>query len=189
MYISFKTHLHNPDKPEGMPDEWIWGTVVPSETNEAPDQSGEWVTLTKEQFDAYKVLHRASYQAYIDAIEAEENAVKEMLRVNQEKIDFGRKLMLNFKNMNIEQGINPVQAIWLHAKTRKLQVQIPQQAFGAAIDCEVDILNMALSGDLEAGCIALQFAIPDDMTEAYHWLNQDRINFLVTEIKAYLGWP
>ena len=188
MFLAFKTHASNPSKPDGMPDAWPWGEVIPRETQTAPDESEGWLVYTSEQFLAYKILHRDAYQTYIDGVNAQEQADKEMLDQNQRKIDAGKLIMLKFKEMNISDGINPVQAIWLHSKTRKLQIQIPVEAFGIAMGTEIDILNMALAGDLEAGCIALQFAVADDMSQPYHWLNQERINWLVNELKSYLGW-
>jgi hypothetical protein len=50
-------------------------------------------------------------------------------------------------------------------------------------------MNMGLSGDIETACLTLMSGQPDDMTQPYHWMNQERINFLVTEMKAFLGWP
>lgn len=103
---------------------------------------------------------------------------------NEGRAKFGRLLMLAFKQKNISEGITAGQAIWLHSRMREYTVNFPGQP-----TCKVDILNMALSGDIEAGCLALMYGVPDDMSEAHHWVSADRVNWLVTQCKGFLGWP
>lgn len=103
---------------------------------------------------------------------------------NQAKAEFGRKLLLAFKQKNIAEGITFAQAIYLHDKIKNLDVIIPGQP-----PMKIDIINMALVGDIEAGCFALMYCVPDDMSKSYHWLSQDRINWIVTQCKSFLGWP
>jgi len=97
--------------------------------------------------------------------------------------EFGRKLVLAFKQKNISEGINAIQALHLHHKARALVVKIPDGPI-----LQVDLLNMALTGDLEAGCLALMWCELDDMTSPHHWLNEERRDWLVKQLKEHLGW-
>lgn len=105
----------------------------------------------------------------------------------ESKKSFSNLMLLAFKHKNITEGINAPQAIWLHAKMRALQVNLPPQMGG--LSCSIDVLNMALAGDAEAACIALQFCEVDDMSQPYHWFNDDRRDWLVNNLKEFLGWP
>jgi len=185
MNIAFKTHAVNPNKPEGMPNEWPWGTIVElGESTTPPDSSGDWLVMTKSAFEGYKALYRPAFLAYDEGVRSAVNLLNETKKQNRDKVDFATELMLRFKLKNIQEGISAGQAVWLHAKTRSLDVNFPGMP-----TVSIDLLNIALSGDVEAGCIALQYAVPDDMTQAYHWLSQERIDWLVSELKGFLGWP
>lgn len=98
-------------------------------------------------------------------------------------VQFANELFMQFKQKNIDEGINGSQAIWLHHRTRAMNIT----AFG--INYTLDIINMAASGDIETACLSLMYSTPDDMTEPQHWLTQDRIDFLVSSMKTHLGWP
>jgi hypothetical protein len=95
---------------------------------------------------------------------------------------FAKKMMLKFKHKNIAEGINAIQSLWLHERTRKWQCEI------MGVTLTVDIINMAVSGDIETACLALIYGQPDDMTHPKHWFTQERMNFLINEMKEYLGW-
>lgn len=102
---------------------------------------------------------------------------------NESSKEFGTRLMNAFKQKNLSEGINAGQALWLHSRLRALQVNCP-----GVEPCQVDILNMALSGDLEAGALALMFCVPDDMSQPYHWFSQERIDWILAQLKTQLGW-
>jgi hypothetical protein len=103
---------------------------------------------------------------------------------NEARAKFGRLLMLAFKQKNISEGITAGQAIWLHSRMREFTVNFPGMP-----PVKVDVLNMALSGDIEAGCLALIYGVVDDMSEPYHWVSNERRNWLVAQCKEFLGWP
>lgn len=97
-------------------------------------------------------------------------------------LDFVKNLFTRFKLKNIAEGINGVQSIWLNMRMAELQGSF------SGLNFKVDVVNMGASGDIQTACIVLMNCQPDDMTQPYHWLTQDRINFLVNEMKAHLGW-
>ena len=110
---------------------------------------------------------------------AAENALKFTI---QQRKEFCEKLLDSFKKRNMGQGINAPQGLWLHHRMRALECSI----FG--VSYTLDVMNMAISGDVEMACIALQYMTLDDMSQAYHWMNADRRDYLVNEMKSFLGW-
>lgn len=91
-------------------------------------------------------------------------------------------IMQKVKIRNISAGVNAIQSMWVHHKLRALPVHF------MGVDFTLDIMNMIVSGDLETACLALMFCEADDMTQPYHWLNRERIDTIVEDIKAVLGW-
>lgn len=102
---------------------------------------------------------------------------------DESRKDFAAKIFAEFKQKNKDEGISDIQALWLHHRTKAWSISYKGYNF------TVDLMNMGLSGDIETACLTLMSGQPDDMTQPYHWMNQERINFLVTEMKAFLGWP
>jgi len=105
---------------------------------------------------------------------------------NLARKDFGEKLVLAFKQKNISEGIQWYQAIHLHHRMRAWNVNFPVQLGGTTE--VVDIVNMVCSGDIETTTLALMYGTPDEMTSPLHWVSQDRINWMVTQMKNWLGW-
>ena len=101
----------------------------------------------------------------------------------KERKEFADQLLEEFKARNIADGITATQALWMHHRMRALSITI------GGVPMVLDILNMAVSGDVETACIALQYAQADDMSMSYHWLNEARIAWIVSKMKNYLGWP
>lgn len=104
------------------------------------------------------------------------------LKVKERK-EFADDLMERFKQRNIADGINAAQGLWMHHRIRALDITV------SSIPMTVDLANFIISGDVELACISLQYAQPDDMSLPYHWMSQARVDWLVTELKKYLGWP
>lgn len=92
-------------------------------------------------------------------------------------------LMGRFKRANIEAGITAPQGLWMHHRMRAADISL------GGLPLTLDILNMVVSGDVELGCVALQYVTPDDMTQTYHWLSSARLAWLVADMKVFLGWP
>ena len=101
----------------------------------------------------------------------------------KERKEYADDLMERFKAKNISEGISLLQGMHMHSRMRKLSVSISGLSF------DLDVLNMAVSGDIEIACVALQYATPDDMSLPYHWLSSARLSWLVSDMKTFLGWP
>ena len=91
--------------------------------------------------------------------------------------DFADDLLERFKKRNILEGINASQGFWMHHTLRSYPVTFMGQ------QRVIDIMNLAISGDLEIACLALIYGYTDDMSESYHWISGDRKAWLIAEIK------
>lgn len=65
--IAVKTYSQNPDKPEGMPDEWPWQCHEIGEATEYTDEPGPWLIMTLDEYDAYRAERQSLYDAYAAA--------------------------------------------------------------------------------------------------------------------------
>ena len=100
----------------------------------------------------------------------------------KQRKEFAEQLLEEFKAKNLGEGINALQAMYMHHKVRKLDVNF----MGVAM--YIDLLNTAISGDVEVACLSLQYCVVDDMSMPYHWLNAERRDWLVNKMKTFLGW-
>lgn len=103
----------------------------------------------------------------------------------KESKDFADDMMQRMKEKNLLEGLSSIdQAAWVHHRLRKTDYVLD-----AGPTVQIDVLNLVVSGDIETAEHVLGQMSADDMTESYHWLNQDRINWIRNEIRTYLGWP
>lgn len=103
----------------------------------------------------------------------------------KENKEFADRLMQKIKEKNISDGLASIdQAAWVHHRMRKVPYQLSVLVF-----VDLDILNLVVAGDIETAEFALSQMTPDNMTQPYHWLNQERIDWIRNEIRTYLGWP
>lgn len=101
---------------------------------------------------------------------------------NLASIRFAQDVLLEFKQKNISEGINAQQALWLHHRASSWTCAVGGSSFN------VNLLAMAAVGDIEAIYVALAHGVPDDMTLAYHWMSQQRVDWLKSRIAAHMGW-
>lgn len=98
---------------------------------------------------------------------------------------FADDMMQRMKERNILEGLSGIdQAAWVHHRFRKTDYVLDD---GPTV--QIDVLNLVVSGDIETAEHVLGQMLPDDMTEVYHWLTQDRLDWMRNEIRAFLGWP
>ena len=138
---------------------------------ELPDDTAEEVW--SERLDIYRVPP-PSIEAIMD------RALNASIKDRKEWAD---GMLERFKKRNILLGINGAQALWLHHRMRALEINF------MGIPMTQDILNMAVSGDIETACLSLLYSTLDDGSMPYHWYNEATRNWLVSEMKSYLGWP
>jgi len=100
----------------------------------------------------------------------------------KQRKEYADDLLEKFKLKNIKEGINALQGLHMHHLLRAYPVSFGGEPF------TVDIMNFAISGDLEIACLSLIYGATDDMSLPKHWMSAERKAWLITEIKAYLGW-
>lgn len=100
----------------------------------------------------------------------------------EERITWAKAMLQKFKKRNVSLGINGAQALWLHHRMRALEVNFN------GVPMVQDVINMAAAGDIETACLALTYSIPDDGSQPYHWYTAATKQWLIDEMKAYLGW-
>jgi hypothetical protein len=116
-------------------------------------------------------------------VSQEEMVQKSLMKNIKQRKEYADDLLERFKAKNISEGINALQAMKLHEKMAELHYVFMGQSMKA------DILNMAVSGDIETAILALMNTTDlDDGSAPYHWLNEARRDWLVADMKAYLGW-
>jgi hypothetical protein len=124
-------------------------------------------------------LIEAALSAYV---EPPSNADSYLNFTIKQRKDFADQMLEKFKLRNIKDGINAAQGMWMHHMLRAYPVNFMGLAF------TIDIMNLSISGDLEIACLCLMYGATDDMSQPYHWMNAERKAYLISEIKAYLGW-
>ena len=96
-------------------------------------------------------------------------------------IAFGDKLMHDWMRQNQIEGITIEQSAWVFSRFEEYQVN-----FGAGLK-HIDMFKLFLSGAIPTAYYAILGVAPDDMTQSYHWLTQARLDWVKSQIEAYLG--
>lgn len=105
--------------------------------------------------------------------------------VKQNK-EFADDMMQRLKEKNILEGLDSIdKSAWVHHRMRKVDYTLSDTTTVA----QLDVMNLVVTGDIETAEQALGQMSPDDMTKDYHWLTQERIDWIRNEIRNYLGWP
>lgn len=112
----------------------------------------------------------------------EQAAEKMLLFTIKQRKEYAEGLLERFKKRNIVAGINAMQGMWLHHRMRAMDITFYGMPF------TIDILNLAISGDIEIACLAIIHSTPDDGSMPFHWFTQDAKDFLINDMKEYLGW-
>lgn len=112
----------------------------------------------------------------------EEIANKALSTTIKQRKEWADNMLERFKVRNIEIGINGMQALWLHHRMRSLDINFQ------GIPMTVDILNMVVSGDVETALLAIMYSTPDDGSQPSHFYDQSAKDWLINEMKEYLGW-
>lgn len=108
--------------------------------------------------------------------------IKNTVRQNKE---FADDMMQRMKEKNISEGLSSIdQSAWVHHRLRKTDYTLSDNTTVV----QIDVMNLVVSGDIETAEHVLGQMSPDDMTESYHWLTQERIDWIRNEIRQYLGW-
>lgn len=116
------------------------------------------------------------------AVDPNPNALQILDATIKERKEWADDFMQRFKKKNLLENINGMQALWVHHRLRALPVNF------TGMDFTIDLLNLVVSGDLECACLALMNTPPDAMDQPFHFLSQERLDWIVKELKDYLHW-
>ncbi len=120
---------------------------------------------------------------YACAPKSEQDASESYLEYSiKERKQFADELLERFKKRNISEGINALQGMHMHHTLRAYPVTFSGMNF------TIDIMNLAISGDIEIAALCLIYGYTDDMSQPYHWMSGDRKQWLINEMKAFLRW-
>lgn len=95
---------------------------------------------------------------------------------------WAEEIIEEMKKDNLKEGINALQALWVHHRMRALSVTV------SGVPFVIDLLNLVVSGDLEVAYVALGACSPDSMDQPYHWLSSEKIAAYRLKIAKKLGW-
>jgi len=133
---------------------------------------------TQELIDQATIIisnHLDNYSSSFDYIF---NATK----VNQqESINFGQILLHDWMRKNTLEGMSIKQSLWVFSRFEDFSIQCD---FGSR---KVDIFKMFQSGAIPTVYFCLLQVEPDPMTEDYHWVTQERMDWVLNKIKEFLG--
>jgi hypothetical protein len=103
---------------------------------------------------------------------------------------FLNKLMLAMKAKNIGEGVNIFQYLNMMQKIKNWAVTIPNGYPYAGTVYTINLLDCCFTGDIESLAKALDWGRSncDDMSQSYHFLSEARLDWILSELKAYLGW-
>lgn len=106
----------------------------------------------------------------------------EISRNTQESnIEFSRNLLNDWIRKNTLEGMNVTQSLWVFTRFENVELNF---TFGTK---KVDIFKMFYAGALPTAYYCLLRLQPDDMTQTYHWITQDRLNWVKSRMEAKLG--
>lgn len=106
---------------------------------------------------------------------------KKIVHDSEAARNFALRLMSIFKLSNKQEGINALQALWVHHRLRAAEITF------MGMPMVLDVMNLVISGDIEVAYLALDNMTPDDGSQPFHWLTSARIDLLKSTIVDYLG--
>jgi hypothetical protein len=99
----------------------------------------------------------------------------------QAAIDFCASLMNEFVRNNTNEGMTIDQSLYLFTKLSCFPMARP---WG---EVEVDLSLLFERGAVPTLYFVLLRLTPDDMTQPYHWLTQERIDWMKSKIEEFIG--
>lgn len=197
---AFKTFAQCPEDKKPMSTitpEWPWviQEIEPSQTVQYLELG--YLVMTDDDFNSYMTTYQDEYAAWLitydDYIKSTDSFRLNKIKKTREWCEL---LIEDVKLMNQNAGLGLAQSLWFHSRMRALSVTVleahatafPPVAPLVGQTLILDLMNLVVSGDVETAYAALLCAQPDDMTEEYHCISQDLLDYLKYRIAQYLGW-
>lgn len=89
MNLAVIKFLYNPDKPEGMPDNWIWEVRELGESTELPEGAG-WQLMSLSEYNLHISNYQTEYDQYLNSIN-----IGEPLKENFKEEEYDNGLIQN----------------------------------------------------------------------------------------------
>jgi len=136
--------------------------------------NGQTVAVLNVQDD----ISDADWARIIDAYQPKvnEQAAENAVLKDERARNLAKEILAKFKLQNRANGITLHQALWVHDRMRAASVTIGGVFF------TVDVMNMAMSGDIELAYTVVSAMTPDDMSQSYHWVSTSYLTQLATEL-------
>lgn len=168
----------NGNPPLGWPKESI---ILNSESEAKVLGESGYTVLDEQSFEEMKRSIADDFREYEERYLKPNDLFLSAMAENEEKILAGKRVLIRFKLKNLSEGINWPQAVWLHSRVKDWDVNVN----GVGV-FKVDLYNVLNSGDLESAVYMILSGVPDDMTQPYHWVTLDRMQWVAEEIQKEL---
>lgn len=164
------------------PIRWPKESIILNSESEARVLGASGYTVLDEQsFEEMKRSIADDFREYEERYLKPNDVFLSAMAENEEKILAGKRVLIRFKLKNLSEGINWPQAVWLHSRVKDWDVSV----HGVGV-FKVDLYNVLNSGDLESAVYMILSGVPDDMTQPYHWVTFDRMQWVAKEIQKEL---
>lgn len=98
-------------------------------------------------------------------------------------IMFSKKLLSDWMRKNTLEGMTIQQSLWVFSRIEDFSILID------GTNKKVDLFKMFQSGAIHTLYYCILRFTADDMSKPYHWVTQERINWVKAKIEEYLGAP
>ena len=129
----------------------------------------------KDHLDNLVFDHGANFLSSFDYI------FQTTANTQEQNINFGKQLLHDWMRKNTLEGMNVKQSLWVFSRFEQFTISCD---FG---EKHVDLFKMFQSGALPTVYYCILQVQPDTMTEDYHWLTQERLDWVKEKIEAHLG--
>jgi hypothetical protein len=102
-------------------------------------------------------------------------------QTQQANISFGQNLLHDWMRKNVLEGMSIKQSLWVFARFEDFKINCD---FG---EKHVDLFKMFQSGAIPTVYFCILQIQPDDMTQPYHWLTQERLDWVKEKIELHIG--
>jgi hypothetical protein len=129
----------------------------------------------KQHLDNLIAQHGGTFQSSFDYM------FQASINSQEQNINFGRTLLHDWMRRNTLEGMNISQSLHVFSRFEDFYVN-----FGNGPK-KVDLFKMFYSGAIPTIYFSLLQVAPDSMVESYHWLTQERLDWVKNQVANYLG--
>ena len=96
-------------------------------------------------------------------------------------LKFTQKLLRDWMRRNTIEGMTIQQSLWVFARFEEFKITID------GMEKKIDLFKMFQAGAIPTLYYNLLRIVPDDFTKPYHWITQQRINWILEQIENHIG--